>query len=58
MDDAEDTAEDLKPGKVIQARAEELLRIATAIRDQAQRLVDQTKRSAGILAAKKAHRVE
>jgi hypothetical protein len=58
MDDAEGTAEELEDGKVLQARAEELFRIATAIRDQAQRLLDQTKRSAGILAAKKADRVE
>jgi hypothetical protein len=58
MDDAEETAEELEAGKVLQARAEELFRIATAIRDQAQRLLDQTKRSAGILAAKKADKIE
>lgn len=57
MDDAEDTAEELEPGTVLQARAEELFRIAAAIRDQAQRLLDQAERSAGIL-AKKAERAE
>jgi hypothetical protein len=58
MDNAEETAKELEAGSVLQARAEELFRIATAIRDQAQRLLDQTKRSAGILAAKKSDEIE
>jgi hypothetical protein len=58
MNDVEETAEELEAGRVLQARAEELFRIATAIRDQAQRLLDQTKRSAGVLAAKKADKIE
>jgi len=58
MDDTGETAEGLEPARKLQARAEELFRIASAIRDQAQRLLDQAERSAGILAGKKADKVE
>lgn len=59
MDDAdEDTAEELlERGRVLRVQAEELLRVAAIIRDQAEKLSDQAEKSARMLAANKARRI-
>ena len=60
MDEANDGTDEelLERGRVLRMQADELLRIAAAIREQAQRVVDQAERTAQILAVNKAGRVK
>lgn len=55
----EDTADELmEHSRLSRMRAEELCRIASIVREQAQKLRNQTAKSAQILAAKNAGRVK
>jgi hypothetical protein len=60
MNDANDETDEalLERGKVLRGQAEELLRIAATIREQAQKLTDHAERTARILAANRAARVQ